>query len=393
MKNFDWIIIGAGITGAALSYELAKTGFSVLLLEQDATFQNATRYSYGGLAFWSGTTDLTRELCQEGIERHRNLSEELEGDTQFRELDLLLTIPAEDDPELIVGNYKNFATVPRFLSVETACELEPLLNPHAIAGVLAVRHGHISPEGTAAAYRQAFLRRGGKIEIAQVTGFLRAEQRVVGIQAGVESYQAANVVVCAGGLSRRLLQAAGIPVRVYFTHAEMVEVAAAELEGVQMRTLVMSASLPRFQLEAVASQVEVDPLWDERDREIVPAILDAGAIQFRDGSLRMGQISRALSNPEAAIDPQSSEAIIRTGVGKFLPALETVPGTWHHCLVAFSSDGLPLIGSLPNLEGLHLFSGFSNPLVFIPPLAQRFAKVVAGQKDERILQLSPARFS
>ena len=44
MKTYDWIIIGGGITGAALAYELTKIGFSVLLLEQYEISQNATRY-------------------------------------------------------------------------------------------------------------------------------------------------------------------------------------------------------------------------------------------------------------------------------------------------------------------------------------------------------------
>jgi glycine/D-amino acid oxidase-like deaminating enzyme len=68
----------AALQGAALAYELRHQGFSVLLLEQNATLEGATPYSYGGLAYWSGTSELTRQLCQEGIERHRTLSEELE---------------------------------------------------------------------------------------------------------------------------------------------------------------------------------------------------------------------------------------------------------------------------------------------------------------------------
>ncbi len=52
-KNYDWIVVGAGFTGAALAYELAKQGFAVLLLEQNPQPKNATCYSYGGLAFWS----------------------------------------------------------------------------------------------------------------------------------------------------------------------------------------------------------------------------------------------------------------------------------------------------------------------------------------------------
>ena len=62
MQTYDWIVIGGGITGAALSYELAKQKFSVLLLEQHPSLQGATRFGYGGIAFWSGTTALTRRL-------------------------------------------------------------------------------------------------------------------------------------------------------------------------------------------------------------------------------------------------------------------------------------------------------------------------------------------
>jgi glycine/D-amino acid oxidase-like deaminating enzyme len=61
-------------------------------------------------------------------------------------VDLLLTIAAENDPEKVAANYANFAIPPRLLSVEEACELEPLLNQNAIAGALTVRHGHIHPE-------------------------------------------------------------------------------------------------------------------------------------------------------------------------------------------------------------------------------------------------------
>ena len=63
MKNFDCIVVGAGITGSALSYELSKQGLKVLLLEKDPDYDNATRYSYGGVAYWSGTDDFSNKLC------------------------------------------------------------------------------------------------------------------------------------------------------------------------------------------------------------------------------------------------------------------------------------------------------------------------------------------
>ncbi len=388
MKSYDWIVVGGGITGAALSYELAKKGFAVLLLERDATMQNATRFSYGGLAYWSGTTDLTRQLCREGIERHRNLSAELDADTEFRELDLLLTIDAGTDAEKVATNYAHFAIVPQLLSVAEAGELEPLLNKSAIAGALTVRHGHISPTATNKAYCQGFMRLGVTIEFAEVIGFIEEGNRILGVQTVHESYACENTVICAGGWSRSLLKLAGVSVGVYFTRTEILETAPVDLK---LRTLVMPAVLKRFELEAESSRNEVDFLWDEPGKELLPPILDSGAIQFNDGSLRIGQLSRALSDLNAKVDRETSETAIRAGISKVLPDLAGLPATWHDCIVAFSADNLPVVGPIPDRPGLHVFSGLSNPLAIVPALAERFAKA-AGEKDWAIELLSPDRF-
>ncbi|NJL84699.1 MAG: FAD-binding oxidoreductase, partial [Chloroflexaceae bacterium] len=98
MAAYDWIVIGGGFTGAALGYELAKQGLEVLLLEGDRGLDNATRYSYGGLAYWSGREPLERQLCAEGIAIHRQLAQELDADTEFRELSLLLTVERSPIP-------------------------------------------------------------------------------------------------------------------------------------------------------------------------------------------------------------------------------------------------------------------------------------------------------
>ena len=389
MKSYDWIVVGGGITGASLGYELAKKGFAVLLLERDATLQNATRFSYGGLAYWSGTTDLTRLLCREGIERHRNLSAELDADTEFRELDLLLTIDAGSDAEKAAANYAHFAIPPQLLSVAEAGELEPLLNKSAVAGALTVRHGHISPTSTNKAFCQGFLRLGGTIEFAEVIGFIEEGNRISGVKTALGIYRCENAVVCAGGWSRSLLKLAGISVGVYFTRAEVLETAPVDLK---LRTLVMPALLKRFKLEAESSRIEVDFLWDEPGKELLSPILDSGAIQFNDGSLRIGQLSRTWSDLNAKVDRETSERAIRAGIGKVLPALAGLPGTWHDCIVAFSADKLPVVGSIGSRPGLYVFSGLSNPLAIVPAVAERFANWATGEKDWAIELLSPDRF-
>jgi glycine/D-amino acid oxidase-like deaminating enzyme len=389
MKTYDWIVIGNGIAGAALSYELAHQGASVLLLEQDATPDNATRYSYGGIAHWSAETLLMRQLSQEGLEHYQRLIEELDTPIQFREVNLLLTIAIDSDPERMAIRYAGCANPPILLTATQAAELEPLLNPQAISGALVARHGHVHPSLLLQSYNQTFRRLGGVIETATVTGFMRTGDRITGVKTSGEIIEAAHVVICAGGLSRSLLKTVGVSLPIYFTHAELIETGPVDI---QLQTLIMPSEMRRLRLEAKASDPTLDEHWEKLEPEIVPHVLDAGVVQFLDGSLRIGQISRTLGDPHAEVDAAQSEAELRQGIRKVLPALESVKGTWHHCLVAFSGDRFPLVGPVPGLDGLHVFSGFSNPFAILPTLAHRFAASTYGQPDSVIEQLSPARF-
>ena len=387
MKTYDWIIIGAGITGAALAYELTKIGFSVLLLEQYQTPQNATRYSYGGISFWSATTAITKQLSTEGLTRHRILSEELNADTQFRELDLLMTIPVDINPETMAKSYQDVVIPPRLISIQEACELEPFLSPEAISGALTVKHGHVHPEKITQAYIQSMIDLGGEIQFGEFRELVTTStKKCTGVKTNTNTFQSDNVVICAGGITRKLLKSMGIAAKIYFSHAEIIEILSTDI---QLHSLVSPANLQRFQQEAESTQI--DELWDNPNHEIVSPILDAGVVQFLDGSLRIGQISRVLTNPQAEINSTASEQWLRESITNILPSLGNLPGTWHHCLVAFTQDKLPLIGAISEFSGLHIFSGFSSPFLFVPPLAVRFANFVSGQKDEIIKQMSPDR--
>ncbi len=390
MQTFDWIVIGNGLAGAAVSYELARQGLSVLLIDQRLEPQNATRYSYAGIPYWSGTDAITRQLCQEGIAKHRQLSAELDSDTEFRELDLLLTLSDSGDRSSIEDQFSKFATSPRFISSQEAKELEPLLNVDAIAGAFTVRHSHVSPSALIRAYNRAFQRLRGTILIAPVTGLVRIKDRVTGITTAEQAYPGKQVVMAAGGMSRQILRKTGIHVPVYYTQAELIETPPLDIH---LQTLIMPADTQRFAMEAEASKPETDNLWDEPGHQIASPILDSGAIQFKDGHFCMGQISRTLTEPEPEVDPASSESTIRRGIGQLVPALKEVPGTWHQVLVSFSRDRNPLVGPIPGITGLQLFTGFSGPFVYVPPIAERFAKAAAGQEDNLLSSFSPGRFN
>lgn len=390
MQTFDWIVVGNGLVGAAASYELARQGLSVLLVDQFLTPDSATRHSYGGIPYWSGTSPLTRALCQEGIAKHRQLSEELGYDTQFRELDLLLTVTPDDDPQALAAEYARFATPPQFVNRAEAQELEPLLTGPAVAGAFVVRHGHVSPVAVVAAYNQAFQRHGGTRMVAQVTGLVRIKDRVTGILTAEQAYPAQRVLVASGAFSRSLLATAGLKVPLYHTQAELIETL--PTPEINLRALVMPAVTQRFDLEAKASCPEVDALWDEPGHEVTPSIIDGGAVQFRDQHLCLGQISRTITDLNGPVDSSASIHRLRSTLAGILPSLSQLPGYWHRCPVSFSRDGLPLVGPFPGLDGLDLMAGFNGPFVYLPPLAQRFAQTAVGQPDPDLTALRPARF-
>lgn len=387
MQTYDVIVVGNGLAGAALSYELVKAGQSVLLMD-DGNPDSGTRYSYGGIGYWAGTTDLTETLFQAGMARHRQLPEELGADTHLRELDLLLTVDKEADVDKLIQAYKIFRTPPQFISAQEACDIEPQLNPESIEGAFTIRHGHVDPMAVVAAYNQAFRQLGGHHNISAVTGLVRIGNRITGVLTEVQAYPAGTVVVAAGAYSQQLTCEAGLRVPLFFTHAEIVETPPLE---VKVRSLIMPARNTRFEQEAEAANR--DQQWQQLDTQIMPPVLEAGVIQFADKTARIGQISRFHTAYTPPADPSTSALAMREAIAQKIPALKNAPGTWRHCLVTFTQDGLPLLGPVPQVSGLHLFSGFTGPFALVPTVAQRYAQHLCGSDEALVEKMLMTRFA
>ena len=179
----------------------------------------------------------------------------------------------------------------------------------------------------------------------------------------------------------------------YFTHAEIVETVPLDIT---LRTFVMPATNARIVVETKATDVTA---WQQPNHQVMPPVLEAGVIQFKDKTARIGQISRFHTAYGPPVDAAVSERDMRRAIEARLPALAGVPGQWRHCLVTYSEDGLPLLGAVPRVEGLHVFSGFTGPFALVPPVAQRYAAYLTEESgdsedpgDSAIAQLLVSRF-
>ncbi len=374
MKNYDWIVIGGGITGSALSYELAKAGYKVLLLEKDSILNNATTCSYGGVAYWSGKTKFTNQLCQESMELYPNLSEELGINIEYRKINLLLTIDKETNPKNIFSTYQNFYLKPELLDTQESCTLEPLLNPEVINGSIKFNHGHINVIKLNLGYQKALQKLKGEIIIEKVINFLKKDNQFIGVKTDKNnSYFAKNTVVCTGGLTRKLLQENNLKIDIYFTHAQLIKTVPTEIK---LNNLIMSAKSERLFMESEITKNENDNLWENPTSKVHYSIIETGGVQFLDGSLYLGQISEIITDTQPTIDAKVSEAKIRKRIATLLPSLSKITGTWYNCQVAFNKNSNFLVEKLHKTEGIYLFSGFTSPLVYAPTMAKHFVNSV-----------------
>ncbi len=379
-NNFDIIVIGGALTGSVLSYELAKQKFKVLLLEKNAIFTNATIYSYGGVAYWCGLDDLTIKLCQEGINIYRNLKDELDYDIEFRELDLLFTIDKNQDPQQSLQEYQKFHITPKLLDKYETIALEPLINKDAISGSLRFPQGHVHPQKFILGYQKAFDKLGGKIEQDLFLSLEKKGDKITGVKTVKNSYSANEVIICAGAFSRSILRDLNIHLPIYYSHAQLIMTPPSP---VKLQTLVMPCTTKRLDTEKQMSK-DLENIWQDDNNTLYGDVLEAGAIQFLDGSFCLGQISQIVPNLNYNVDATVSEKRLRDAIALILPSLSQLKGKWHNCQVAFTPEKPFLAGKIAQLEGLSLFSGFTSPFVFVPPLARYFADYLANGKESII---------
>jgi glycine/D-amino acid oxidase-like deaminating enzyme len=386
MAQPDWIVVGGGLSGGAIAYELSLRGAQVLVLERQPVLEGPSRYSYGGIAWWSGTTDFQQNLLQAGLERQRQLGQELACETGFQDCDLLLPIPVGQAASDLLPAYQAFAVQPEVLTPRQAHTLEPELSPTALESVLRLPHARVTAAALVEGYRQAALGLGAQWMTSEVVNLPCQQQQVVGVETHDGLQPAGGVILAAGAASRQWLTLLDCQLPLYFTWAEAI---ATLPSNTRLQTIVMPVQLQRFGLEAAACDPAFEPDWRaETALDLLPAILDAGAAPLDDQRLLLGQVSRI--RPSLSPDWPGSSQMIRQALRPLLPRIAALPGQIVTVPVAFTRDQMPYVGLLPGWQNLALFTGFSSPFAYVPILAQQFADHLTGA-GMLPRELSPAR--
>ncbi|KLO21078.1 FAD-dependent oxidoreductase [Marinitoga sp. 1197] len=247
MKNkASVVIIGGGVIGVSIAYNLAKVGMKdVVLLEKKYLAYGATGRCGAGVRQQWGTKQ-NCILSRESVKIFENINDILETDIniEFKQKGYLLLAYTEKEWNQFKKNVKlqnSFGINSKLLTPQEAKEIVPFLNTEKLLGAaFHDKDGHANPFLTTIAYAQAAERLGVEINKGvEVKDIYVKNGRIKGVYTDKGFIETEKVVNAAGGWSGEIGKMVGVDLPVY---SERHEILATEPVNEILGPMVMSFS-------------------------------------------------------------------------------------------------------------------------------------------------------
>ena len=209
----DVLVIGGGISGAAIAYHLARAGATVTLVEKETICAGPTARSCG-IIRQHYSHAVTASMALAGLRVFENFDDAVGGECDFRRTGFLLTA-REDTVETLRANVETQRSVgidARLLDPVEIREIEPHIDLDGIvAGAWEPDAGYADPYATTTAYAFRAADLGCAILIdTRVLAIDHEGGRVLGVTTDKGRFEAGAVVLAAGPWAVPLLAPLGI---------------------------------------------------------------------------------------------------------------------------------------------------------------------------------------
>lgn len=383
--NYDAVVVGAGYIGCSVAYHLAAAGLRTALVDRGGVGAGASRANYGNIQIQDAELDHSLPLIQAGRAAWEGLEAEL-GDVGRRPLGGLLLIENESQWQIMTGRLPQLHAAGIAAELVVAAhlpEIEALLDPSTVLGGCYHPHeGQIDPFRLLHAFVQGGRRRGMTLHLGlEVSDIIARSGRVQGVRTAQGELSAGAVVLCTGAWTPGLGASRGVSRgvsrgrcwQVPHVHGQALVTEAAP----ELRLYNHIASAAFFEQAHEGGQAD----------EAVLAIS-----QTAHGHFLLGEAARVSADLGKDATAAGQQAIARL-VGRHFPALRRlrVLRGWA-APVAFTHDGLPLLGPVPGIQGLILATAFKSTVI-VTPLAGRIVAQLAleGRSDLDLAPFSPDR--
>jgi sarcosine oxidase, subunit beta len=225
MESADVVIVGGGISGCALAYQLAKRKVDVMLLERETLGSQSTGKCAGGVRQQFSTEDNVR-VMRLSVKLLETFEQETGHPADFRQIGYLFifTLPqqVEDFGHNMEMWHRVGLTEARWVDPAEAAKMVPVLNVEDVLGcTFCPTDGIASPNDVTFGYAAAARRLGARLnEGVEVTGIDIASGRVQGVRTSAGDIATRLVIDCAGPWAASIGRMAGleIPVLPYRRH-------------------------------------------------------------------------------------------------------------------------------------------------------------------------------
>jgi glycine/D-amino acid oxidase-like deaminating enzyme len=357
------VVIGGGIVGTAIAYELQMSQTTTILVERDIEPQGASAFSFASLSAFDAAQRDVYLLKTHGMIGWRQWSKvfgaelgvSFPGELRWAESD-----EGEGHLKSLFERAASRGYPVRSISREEIIEREPAGRPSSVRlACFAEDDGQADPVRAIDVLRGAFAESGGTVLVGRAS--VMVEDSGTTVRIGDDRVEASTVVIATGAETTNLLERLGWAIPM------------APSPGL----LSVTDPVERF----LTGTVYVYP------ESGTPVHLRQAA----DGRVVIGERSQ----DEVARNPSRNHAerLLRQARRSF-PALDAT-GVDHFTVEwrPMPRDGLPIVGPLPGLSSLYVATGHSG--VTVAPAVARFVtqEIVHGAPVPRLKAFRPARFS
>ena len=356
-ESADVVVVGAGVIGCAIAYELSIRGATVLLLEQDSIGSGASAHATGSLSmlgaeFASGSSF---DLALQSYRLFPGLVSELEQETG---MDLLyqqrpqLRLALEEDEERLIKkgmSWQGEHLPLEWIDGDEVRRIEPRLTPRVRGAVYQRESAQLDSYRFTLALAQAAERYGAEIQLRRVTGLLKSNGRVTHVRHAGGTVSCDTVVLALGAWSAACVEWLGVSVPV------------APMKGERL--------LLRYKGDALPVLITSPKRGHMISR--LDGLLSVGSTGGRDYDQRDLFVG-------TDFDHQPTEAakleLLQRAID-VLPDLEAADVV-HHLAGSrpLSSDRLPIIGRVPGAQEVLLATGHGTKGIHLAPIT---GKIVA----------------
>jgi glycine oxidase len=366
MTDCDVAVVGAGVIGGAIAYELAGRGASVTLLDSRGAGLGSTQAAAGMLVpYIEGFGRPLLPLAATSLEMYDDFVGRLVGDTGidvgYRRTGSLQVVTSEEsvaDLQKMAARARAAGLTCQILDAEGTLEVEPLLTPEVAAGLLISEHGFVVAGDLSGALSAAVIKHGARVRVPSRARRISRRNGGIEVELDNDRVTAGHVVVAAGCWSGQLEIDGVSPLPVRPVRGQLLQLA---WPGPPLRRIV----------------------WGSRGY-LVPS---------SPGSVLVGATVE-----ETGFDERTTVA----GVRDLLEAAcDLVPQVWQATFTAArvglrpaTPDEMPIVGRSLKVPALVYATGhFRNGILLAPLTARMVADLVLENREDPLLaDTSPQRF-